>query len=314
MRPARSRNLGSLGLQRALSQLVDEDKLDRLVETLVEAGQWQSVRRLEDLRDPSVVHEWLWALNPAHGAYMAPDEYVTSVRIRLGADHIDEAITCAKCGEAVLGKDCYHALCCAPAESTIGHNKIRDAVFDLARAADGSAETEPEGLIPSHPALRPADVLTSAACEGGLAALDIGVGSPDAAGAGADCCEALVRRKMWDYGEHLEGLRAEGIQYRPLAFSCYGRLHPDAELTLDAMARKAARRRGLGSHRLVLRRAQVRIGVEIWRRAAKMVLTCLPQPSEAEAALLFGEDPAAEAPVDGPSPSALVSGLTPLAA
>ena len=102
-----------------------------------------------------MVHDWLWALNPAHGAYMPPEEYVTGVRIRLGANHIDEAITCAKCGEAVLGRDCAHALCCAQAESAIGHNKIRDCIFDLARAADGSAEIELEGLIPPHPTLPP---------------------------------------------------------------------------------------------------------------------------------------------------------------
>ena len=106
------------------------------------------------------------------------------------------------------------------------------------------------------------------------------------------------------------------MQYLPLAFSCYGRVHPDAHRILETMARKAARRRGFGSHRLILRRALVRIGVEIWRRAAKMVQACLPQPSEAEAALLFGEDPAAEAPAAGTDPSQLVSGggLTPLAA
>ena len=111
-------------------------------------------------------------------------------------------------------------------------------------------------------------------------------------------------------------MAAEGVQYLPMAFSCYGRLHPDALRILEKMAQKPARRRGFGSHKLILRRALVRVGVEIWRRAAKMVLACLPQPSEAEAALLFGEDPAAEPGANGASSSALVSGggLTPLAA
>ena len=82
------------------------------------------------------------------------------------------------------------------------------------------------------------------------------------------------------------------------------------------MAQKAASRRSFGSPKLILRRALVRVGVEVWRRAAKMAFACLPQPSDAEAALLSGEDPAAGPGANGASSSALVSGggLTPLAA
>ena len=51
-------------------------------------------------------------------------------------------------------------------------------------------------------------------------------------------------------------------------------------------------------------------------QASRAVAACLPQPSEAEAALLFGKDPAAEAPTAGTDPPQLVSGggLTPHAA
>jgi hypothetical protein len=41
----------------------------------------------------------------------------------------------------------------------------------------------------------------------------------------------------------------------------------------------------------LLRRALARIGVAIWRRAAKMVKSCLPQPMPEEIGLLFGEWP-----------------------
>ena len=77
----------------------------------------------------------------------------------------------------------------------------------------------------------------------------------------------------------------------PLTFSCYGRLHPQTEVALDTIARVAARRRGLGNHRLLLRRARGRIGVAIWRRAAAMIRSCLPQPADEEIGLLCGEWP-----------------------
>eukprot|EP00973_Karenia_brevis_P055294 7688033-Karenia_brevis.AAC.1 len=69
--------------------------------------------------------------------------------------------------------------------SVRGHNEVRDDVHCLALAADPASELEPPGLIASHPTLRPADVFTSAAT-GRLAALDIGIVSPDATGMGND--------------------------------------------------------------------------------------------------------------------------------
>ena len=42
-----------------------------------------------------------------------------------------------------------------------------------------------------------------------------------------------MRRKLGDYGPHLAEMAAEGIQYRPMGFPRYGRLHPDAERILD---------------------------------------------------------------------------------
>ena len=78
------------------------------------------------------------------------------------------------------------------------------------------------------------------------------------------------------------------------------------------LARVAARRRGLGDHHLLLRRANVRIGVAIWRRAAAMVRSCLPQPSNEDVTMIFGLDPAADpddaaSDCDGPLASNLVA-------
>ena len=100
--------------------------------------------------------------------------------------------------------------------------------------------------------------------------------------------EAMRRKKMMHYAGHLEEMRRLGVKYVPLAFSSYGRAHPDAAAALETIARRAAQRRGLASHQQLLRRTQAAIGVLIWRRAAAMVHACLPRLSAEELALLFG--------------------------
>ena len=116
--------------------------------------------------------------------------------------------------------------------------------------------------------------------------------SPDAVGAGTDCVEAMRQRKAGEYADHFEEMEAQGVFYRPVTFSAYGRPHPDATAMLATIAKRAARRRGFGDHRQILRRATVKVGMQIARRAARMVLACLPRLSGAGAALLFGADPA----------------------
>lgn len=136
------------------------------------------------------------------------------------------------------------------------------------------------GLIPSVPTLRPADILTSAALPGRLAALDIGVTSPEAAGAGDDCCEAMARRKRCDYQMHFAELDTAGVVYRPLVWSTFGREHPDTTVVLEALARQAARRQGLQSHAEVLRRTRAAVAAHLARRAVLMVRSCLGECSD----------------------------------
>ena len=95
-----------------------------------------------------------------------------------------------------------HASCCATGEATRGHNAVREELHKSAKAADSSAVTEPLGLIPSAPTLRPADVFTSAAISGRLSALDVGICSPEAAAAGDDCTESMRQRKLNDYAAY----------------------------------------------------------------------------------------------------------------
>ena len=137
--------------------------------------------------------------------------------------------------------------------------------------------------------LRPADIPTSAVLPGRLAALDIGITSPDASGAGDDCCEAMFKRKRKDYKAYLEELEEHrDVIYKPMIWSTWGRAHPETQVMLESMAIIAARRRRLRDHRLILRRVKCAIGVQLARRAARMMFSCLPQLSDEEVSTLFG--------------------------
>lgn len=166
---------------------------------------------------------------------------------------------------------------------------VRDAVLPLVHLADPSASTEVPELIADAPALHPADIYSTAALPGCQAALDVDVCSPDAAGAGRDCVEAMWQWKRAHYAGHREAMRRTGMEYIPVVISCYGRFHPDSATVLERIAHQAARRAGVADSRLLLRRARAGIGVAIWRRAAAMALACLPRMSPECMGLLFGD-------------------------
>jgi hypothetical protein len=187
---------------------------------------------------------------------------------------------CAQRGVHILGCSGGHALLCAKGPSTRGHNAVRDELFSMARPFDANTETEPEGLIPSHPRLRPADVLTGAFHNGRLAAVDVGVICPSAAGAGADCVVTMDQRKRERLDPFRDQLEASGVEYHPFAVSCWGRLHPAATSMLQNVAKRTARREGGASQAAVLHRLRGRITIEIMRRAALMVIQCRPQLPE----------------------------------
>ncbi len=159
---------------------------------------------------------------------------------------------------------------------------VRDSTFALVSECDPSAETEPHGLIASHPMLRPADILTSAAGSGRLAALDVGIVSPEARGAGANCVAAMHATKLARYAPHQDELERANVKYEPMVWSAYGRPHANTLRLIRQLAKRAARRRGLLNAGQIERRARAKIGVEIWRRAARMVSACLPRGWEDE--------------------------------
>ena len=273
-------------LQHQLSALVDASRIDEISNSLRDSGDWSGLNLLADLRHRANDHSWLWALNPAEGVVLPPVDFVEAVRVRVGADLASGELECACCG-APMQPHCRHALCCAPGASTTGHNRARDAVFALASLADGASRLEVRGLASSRPGLRPADILTSAAVPGSLAALDVGVACPDAEGAGDDACEAMRSDKKKKYASILSDLAEEGVVYCPLVVSCYGRLHVDALQYLRSMAAVAARRHGFADGASLLRRVRTALGVQVWRRVAAMARACRGSLSAAEAARLL---------------------------
>ena len=277
------------GLQHELCRLVDAERAAALQTTLEAQGRWSDVRRLRELRDPSTSHDWLWSLNPVHGPIVPPADFALAARIRIGAHLTDDPFVCPRCNAEVVGRTASHALCCANPQATHGHYEARNQLLNVVHLADPSATTEEPEVIASRPALRPADIFTSAAIPGGMAALDVGITSPDASHAGADCVESMWREKRGHYAAHADEMRAAGVTYVPMVLSCYGRWHAESAAVLERIAVQVGRRLGIACHRPLHRRARAAVGVAIWRRAAAMARACLPRPSAEEFALLLGE-------------------------
>jgi hypothetical protein len=169
-----------LHLQQLLTRVADKCAAQGLVEKFTAEQRWDDVHRLGDLAEPDANHEWLWALHADKGKRLEADQYVAAVRLRLGCAGPAEPALCGNCGVHLLGCSGGHALLCAKGASTRGHNAVRDELESMAKPLDSNTETEPEGLISSHPRLRPADVLTGAFHNGRLAAVDVGVICPSA--------------------------------------------------------------------------------------------------------------------------------------
>ena len=270
-------------VQRAICAVCDEVRLERVIDGLRRTARDSDIRRINELRaSKDQERGWLWAIQRGSEATLEPADFALAVRTMLGADTLVHPMLCAGCGSRLLDVQAKHALCCMGAATTVGHNRIRDAVAMGLAVADPGTIVEPLGLVPSHPRMRPADILSRAGLEQGLLALDIGVASPEAGGAGDDCVAAMEGRKKAFYGEAvLAALHAEGITYTPLIISCYGRRSWVLSELLRADALRAARTRDGVSGKHVLRRWERAIACEVWRRAARMVRRCLPRLGDA---------------------------------
>ena len=276
-------------LQRRLAQVLDEERADVCARAAEADGRGHDARRVRDLSDSSVNHEWLSSLAPSSRHPLEPDAFVDAVRLRLGAAEADAAY-CRVCSRP-FSVDAAHALCCAPGAATRGHNDLRDSLLGLARDGDPHAVAEALGLLPAAPDSRPADVLTNAAGGTGLVALDVGIASPDSqlAVAHGDALEAMRRRKCRHYAPHAEDMHDVGLAYEPMPWSCWGREHEDTTRVLVALCRRAARRRGEANWRWVLRGFRADVGAILARRASAMWRACtLPHAAGAARRLRAG--------------------------
>jgi hypothetical protein len=284
-----ARPASSIWIQKKLSALVDGTRAAQLAEKCEAADMIEDALRLADLRDKHQEHSWMWALNPATGPVLPQEDWLRAMRLRLGCTQLSSEVLCASCGRRVLDKPAYHALCCARGESTRGHNRVRNVMHAGFSASDPGAVMEVMGLIPSEPDLRPADVLTVAAKPNVTSAIDVGITAPHASGAGDDCVESMRSQKIRRYAPYLPELQAQGIEYSPATFSAYGRRHPCVTQMVTLAAREAARRKGLGSHNAMLRRWYRSLACEVWRRASRMILACMPKEPRHASFLVEGE-------------------------
>ena len=105
-------------IQGVITAYIDSGVRESLLQMHECEGSWAARTRLAELGDSNVDHTWLWRLNPRHGPTLDADEYVDSVRFRLGCAGPAEPITCAACNSGVLDTGAAHASCCALGEAT----------------------------------------------------------------------------------------------------------------------------------------------------------------------------------------------------
>ena len=91
----------------------------------------------------------------------------------------------------------------------------------------------------------------------------------------------ILSRKRDRMAQFAEELANGAVEYHPFAVSCWGRLHPNAEQMLRNISKRMARREGLSNQRSIEDRLRARITTEVMRRAARMVLRCLPAQTDA---------------------------------
>jgi hypothetical protein len=246
------------------------------------------IRQLMDLGNAETVHSWLWAVNPAHGFVLDPDDYVTALRLRLGVDvaEYDGAQKCGECERRITASELgRHAMLCAKGRRTTAHNRIRDHLAGLAKICDSATETEVQWAAavgsggPNIDARRPADILTSAAPLGGVGyvALDVGITTPFTVAAMSrpdyDVLGAYRAEKVRKYATAAADAKWD---YRPVIISAFGRRHTDAKHVVHRLAVAAAKRFGVKSATKIEDAWWRNCGTLLMERACRMVERCHP--------------------------------------
>ena len=89
-----------------------------------------------------------------------------------------------------------------------------------------------------------------------------------------NCVVSMFQCKMEYYGPHLGALERQNIEYLPLIWSSYGRPHARTTAVLRTLSNRIARILDTACSADVLHHLAASISVEIWRRAARQVISC----------------------------------------
>ena len=215
-------------------------------------------------------HAWLWNISDIHGGAITDQkEFVEAVRVRLGCGGPREPTICETCGVQMMDGTGKHASVCCIGEATRGHNRCVETLFQYVKIIDPEALMEPREVVPSQHRLRPADILSAAACR--LTAADMGITSPAVATSAEKAKDRMVERKKEEREGISPELRREGIHYEPMVASHFGSLHPALDNWISALAKGCGRKRGW-ARKAVERQIRSRLGAALARRAARMSL------------------------------------------
>ena len=278
-------------LQRELMRLLDAWRRQELLIELDDKtpGGGFDVKRVVDLGDETTDNNWMWSVSQVHkGSIPNQTEYGEAIRVRLGCGGPRGCTVCEVCQEAVVDCRGEHASKCCIGEATRGHNRCAEEIFHYVKQVDPEAHSEPRGIVPSQNRLRPADILTTAACSR-LTAADFGITSPAVADSAVLAKEAMVSRKFRERTKIQLDLERQGIQYTPMVASHFGSLHGTFDLWIRNISRAVARRRGWAA-RALESQIRARVGATLARRAARMSLACFGNYNEGEDIVLPIDD------------------------
>ena len=233
--------------QKMLGIKIDKHNHAKLKDEVIQEGNPREMARLASLSLP-YSGAWLDAAPVAAlGLYLQPSEFTMAARYRLGIPVYDQAGPCPACHRPSdrLGD---HSLCCGHQGERISrHNRLRDALHDVAASAALGPVKEGRFLLPGSDR-RPADVFIPGWAAGRDAALDVTVVNPLQAGTvvGASVTpgHALEYRYNAKMSESLEACDRQGIAFLPIVLESLGGFHPVATREVKKLASALARHTG----------------------------------------------------------------------
>ena len=201
-----------------------------------------------------------------------------AARYRLGIPVYDKSGPCPACHRPSdrLGD---HSMCCGHQGERISrHNRLRDALHDVAASAALGPVKEGRFLLPGSDR-RPADVMIPGWAAGRDAALDVTVVNPlqagTLAGAAVTPGHALEYRYKAKMAESEEACNSQGITFLPVVLESLGGFHGVATREVKKLASALARHTG-EEEGGTIRRCFVRLSVLLMKGNAAILSNRVP--------------------------------------